>query len=135
MTDDQIKKIEKLAEELNDEALSKEPGMVCQLWQDGEITLQKSGELLWQRTLHQSVPQKLSNSPIKLKYSSGENSYVFVTQENAYRVRAMMGDGEDVYDSIHKKHSGPLKEGETKIQRTIEEINERNLTYFLDKKD
>lgn len=27
-------------------------GMVYQVWEDGEVTLQKSGELLWQRNLH-----------------------------------------------------------------------------------
>lgn len=27
-------------------------GMVYQVWEDGEITLQKSGDLLWERSLH-----------------------------------------------------------------------------------
>ena len=32
--------------------LAQQEGSVWQIWEDGEITLQKSGELLWQRTLH-----------------------------------------------------------------------------------
>lgn len=36
----------------NKPALAKVDGMVYQVWQDGEITLQKSGDLLGQRTLH-----------------------------------------------------------------------------------
>lgn len=32
--------------------LAAKSGMVYQIWQDGEITLQKSGELLWKRNLH-----------------------------------------------------------------------------------
>lgn len=32
--------------------LAKQPGMVWQVWEDGELTLQKSGPLLWQRNLH-----------------------------------------------------------------------------------
>lgn len=32
--------------------LAERSGMVYQIWEDGEITLQKSGELLWQRNLH-----------------------------------------------------------------------------------
>lgn len=36
----------------NSPEVSKLPGMVYQVWEDGEITLQKSGDLLWMRTLH-----------------------------------------------------------------------------------
>ena len=32
--------------------LALQPGMVWQIWEDGELTLQKSGELLWCRNLH-----------------------------------------------------------------------------------
>ena len=34
----------------------KKPGMVYQVWQDGEITSQKCGELWKQRNLHQTYP-------------------------------------------------------------------------------
>ena len=36
----------------NNPEAPKKHGMVYQCWEDGEITLQKSGELLWQRNLH-----------------------------------------------------------------------------------
>jgi hypothetical protein len=32
--------------------LDKQGGMVCQIWEDGEVTLQKSGPLMHQRSLH-----------------------------------------------------------------------------------
>ncbi len=32
--------------------LANQEGQVCQLWEDGEVTLQKSGSLLWMRGLH-----------------------------------------------------------------------------------
>ena len=33
-------------------ALAALDGMVYQIWNDGEVTLQKSGALLWRRNLH-----------------------------------------------------------------------------------
>jgi len=43
--------LEKLLE-AHDPELAKKEGMVAQIWEDGEYTLQKSGPLLWQRNLH-----------------------------------------------------------------------------------
>ena len=37
---------------VHDETLSAQEGMVYMIWQDFEITLQKSGDLLWQRGMH-----------------------------------------------------------------------------------
>jgi len=36
--------------------LAEENGHVYQVWDDGEITLQKSGDLLWERNLHCMQP-------------------------------------------------------------------------------
>ena len=36
--------------------LAAKPGMVYQIWEEGEITLQKSGDLLWRRNLHMIEP-------------------------------------------------------------------------------
>jgi len=36
----------------HDPSLLDREGHVCQVWEDGELTLQKSGSLLGQRTLH-----------------------------------------------------------------------------------
>jgi len=33
-----------------------ERGMIYQVWEDGEVTLQKCGDLLWQRNLHMIQP-------------------------------------------------------------------------------
>ena len=41
---------------LSQPQLIEQPGMVYELWHDGEITLTKSGELYRQRTLHPIVP-------------------------------------------------------------------------------
>ena len=32
--------------------LDKQEGYVCQIWEDGEVTLQKSGDLMHKRNLH-----------------------------------------------------------------------------------
>lgn len=41
-----------IAKSWHDPEAPKQPGHVQQIWEDGEITSQKGGELLWQRTLH-----------------------------------------------------------------------------------
>lgn len=65
--------------------------MVYQVWNDGEITLQKGGDLLWSRTVHMvkdSLPFGLTvEMPIKYKK---ETSYAFVTREDADHIRALM---------------------------------------------
>lgn len=83
--------VEKLARKYDNPALAKESGHVYQLWQDGEITLQKSGDLLWQRNLHTMVSasgrlKKNYEFPHKL----GNNSYIFCTDDHAYELRALM---------------------------------------------
>ena len=45
-----------LIKQHNHPELAEEQGMVRQVWGDGEVTLQKSGELLGQRSLHQVAP-------------------------------------------------------------------------------
>jgi len=46
--------------------LDKQPGMVCQIWEDGEITLQKSGELMHRRSLHCIRPGKSISVALEL---------------------------------------------------------------------
>jgi len=71
-------------------------GMVYQVWEDGEITLQKAGPLLWRRTLHSiypgtsglpllQLPEKFINSRDNLAHS-----YAFVTFENAILIRNLI---------------------------------------------
>ena len=85
-----------LAAQLHDPTLAAQPGHVYQVWGDGEVTMQKSGPLLWQRTLHQMEPP-IDGAPVhsrtcKLPVAEGEEgpwhrSFAFVTREGAYRVR------------------------------------------------
>jgi hypothetical protein len=79
-----------IAEESND-SLSKEPGMVYQVFEDGEVTLQKSGDLLWQRTLHCIMPPfKEAVSPELFPHKMNGHGYAFVTRDGAERIRALI---------------------------------------------
>ena len=71
----------------DDGSLAEEPGMVYQVWEDGEITLQKSGEILWQRSLHMVERGHIKNR-IDMPHKSGEHSYIFCTRDDAYLIRA-----------------------------------------------
>ena len=56
--------IEQLIKEHSHPELAEVGGMVYQVWEDGEITLQKCGPLLWQRSLHMvgvGIPDKAVN--------------------------------------------------------------------------
>lgn len=74
----------------NHPELAQDEGMVYQVWQDGEITLQKSGSLLWQRAVHcieygsefHAVPSEW------FPYQSGNNGYIFTDKTGAEAVRA-----------------------------------------------
>jgi hypothetical protein len=75
----------------NNRQLAKEHGHVYQIWEDGEITLQKSGDLLWMRGLHTiqcglgfAVDSKLM--PEKTR----DHGYAFVTEEDAERLRNLL---------------------------------------------
>ena len=85
---------EKLAHELDniEHAKSKSHTHVVQVWQDGEITFQKCGDLLWQRTLHQIVPPlRHYVAGLKLPREHCGNSYAFVgSQEEAQRIRDLL---------------------------------------------
>ena len=86
---------EKLAQELDNikYAESETETHVVQVWQDGEITFQKCGHLLWQRNLHQISPP-LRHYVAGLKFPrdhGGGNSYAFVAnKEEAERIRALV---------------------------------------------
>jgi hypothetical protein len=59
--------------------LEKEDGMVCQLWEDGEITLQKSGRLMWQRNLHCIISGGKDGITIEMPKKMSKHSYMVVT--------------------------------------------------------
>lgn len=40
--------------------------MVCSIWEDGEVTLEKGGDLFGHRNLHQMIPPHISPWPVSL---------------------------------------------------------------------
>lgn len=74
--------------------LATQPGMVWQVWEDGELTLQKSGELLWQRNLHCIVPgiPSLPFDKTLMPVQETTHGYAFIGSEEEGNIirRAMM---------------------------------------------
>ena len=65
--------------------LAKQDGMVYQVWEDGEVTLQKSGDLLWRRTLHCIRPGMFEPLPIDyFPCQKNNHGYIF-TDERGMR--------------------------------------------------
>lgn len=83
---------EELAQKLHNPEHAKKHGHVYQVWEDGEITLQKAGDLLWMRTLHTIVPPcQYRVTPIVLPERYGEHSYAFVGSEaEAMQIRDLI---------------------------------------------
>lgn len=82
-----------LARAAHNPALADVHGMVYQVWHDGEVTLQKCGELLWRRNIHQHRPPHRGFAlamPAAHNAPSGA-SYAFVTGEDAYELHRLMG--------------------------------------------
>lgn len=85
-----------LIEKHNKPELAKEGGMVWQVWQDGEMTLQKSGDLLWQRTLHTIAsgredkmvdPEMFPDHLSAPGCAWGRHGFIFTDEEGANAVR------------------------------------------------
>lgn len=72
--------------------LAEEDGMVYQVWEDGEITLQKSGRLLWQRSLHTIHPgdpsKAVSTNLFPKEYHTNGHAFIFTDDEGSQKVRA-----------------------------------------------
>lgn len=69
--------------------LAEQDGMVYQVWEDGEITLQKSGKLLWKRTIHiivDGIPSKKLDPNLFLNYSN-DHGYIFTDKNGADTIR------------------------------------------------
>lgn len=76
---------------LDDPSVANEDGMACQVWNDGEITLQKSGSLLWQRTLHQMQPGEDGRNLEGLPHEFNGSRFVWVRDlEAAKRLSSMI---------------------------------------------
>jgi hypothetical protein len=70
-------------------------GSVYQIWSDGEITLQKSGELLWQRTLHCITPCVVNAPAFQFPHTSpydSKDTFAYVAgEEEAWKIRDLIG--------------------------------------------
>lgn len=75
-------------------ALSSDADHVTQVWSDGEITDQKAGSLLWQRTLR-SIEGGFpginpDNTNILWPEATSMGGYIFCTREHAQEIRQAM---------------------------------------------
>lgn len=80
-----IKQVSKLIKQadIKGEIAKDKPGMVYQLWEDGEVTLQKCGPLLGCRNLHMiGFPVKGLDLSLMLPHRSGEHSFVWLTSHD-----------------------------------------------------
>jgi len=103
--------------------LAKLPGMVRQVWEDGEITLQKSGDLLWQRNLHMITPGlRTRKVPVECMPDHDDpkkpNAHGFAyveTEEDAMIVRDMINnlEGGTPDDDIYYEAYSTIKAGRT----------------------
>jgi len=80
--------IENLVKSYNDPKLTDQP-LVYQIWNDGEITIQKGGPLLWIQTLQSMYPELTIKNKLNLVYKKHENSYAFVTIIQAEEIRSI----------------------------------------------
>lgn len=91
---DKVAEIQEMVDAASNDELAKEEGHVYQLWQDGEITSQKAGELLWQRSLHQAESGlegvRIPGLVFPHKKQWGDNSYLFCTEADARKIRQAM---------------------------------------------
>jgi len=87
---------------VNDKSLSEEEGHVYQVWEDGEITLQKCGSLLGQRNLHCITPGFDYHLPLScMPYNNSKHGWAYVNEDNAKIVRCMIGEWiKDKHDDL-----------------------------------
>lgn len=87
-----MNKLQAVITAVNDSSLAQGPDqMVYQCWEDGEVTLQKCGELLWQRTLHidqfACIPSKPEILALDWPHRHNGHAYVFCTEEGTATLR------------------------------------------------
>ncbi|GAF69666.1 unnamed protein product [marine sediment metagenome] len=62
--------------------LAKQKGQVYQIWEDGEITVQESGDLLWQNPIQQVI-EGLPGLLLELPVNFHAHEYAFVSATDA----------------------------------------------------
>lgn len=84
------KQVEAIAAAENDQRLAAEHH-VCKLWEDGEITGEKGGELLGKRTMHRLEVPVLKSQILMPEAAHGTyHSFAFLTSKRAREIRGMM---------------------------------------------
>ena len=74
----------------NHPEMAKDP-ITYQVWEDGEITLQKGGDLLWQRKLHlmlYGAPEKAVPVELFPRQQSNGHGYLHTSKEGAKEISA-----------------------------------------------
>jgi hypothetical protein len=71
-----------LARSLHRPELAKQKGQVYQIWEDGEITVQKSGDHLWQNAMQQIV-EGLPGLSLPMPITLHAHRYAFVSATDA----------------------------------------------------
>jgi hypothetical protein len=108
-----------LLHSLHNPELIKAPGMVYEIWEDGEITLTKSGDLYGMRGLHCIVPGKQGvNVPLPVK--RGNHSSMAIADTDIAVARKLIVGDNDPYETCL-----PGKKYETQ-QELYDEITRRN---------
>ena len=126
-------KLKELIAKHNKPELAKQAGHVTQVWDDGEVTSQKAGDLLWQRTLHcfeEGCGIKLYLKDLFPEQTNG-NGYVFTDSVGAYEIRLfILEHAKKMLDCHIKDASGKLErekirqESEDMIRKQREEDRE-----------
>lgn len=92
---DTISTVISMIQKAHNPELAKQEGMVYQLWQDGELTVTKSGELLGLRNLHMIEAGFIRKPEMYSKWMhvmvpDGENAFIYCAKEDAYAIREVM---------------------------------------------
>lgn len=104
---------------LNRPELKAEQGMVYEIWEDGEITLTKSGDLYGQRNLHCIVPGMNGICvPLPEKRHNNHSSMAIHEDDIALARRLIVGAGDPYATYLPGKKLTP--------KELIDEINRRN---------
>ena len=77
--------------DINNDTLAEQAGVVYQVWEDGEITLTKSGSLLGQRGLH-CVTWGLDKqvNPELFPHQYNGHGFCYVTESGAALIRQLV---------------------------------------------
>ena len=91
--------IHELIELAHNPELAEASGHVYQIWEDGEITSQKCGDLLWHRTLHRVVGG-IDGLKLTMPAEHGVHCYAFLTEADAYEIGRQIVNLLDRYPQI-----------------------------------